>query len=75
MGLGKAYLVAYNSLQFLGWSILMYRLVPHVVSLKAPSLGLYNSAGGLLRCVQTAAFLEAIHAAVGKIPERQCLCL
>ena len=66
MGLAKAYLVSYNVLQLIGWSILMWRLVPHLTQLKAPTEVLYQNVGGLLRCVQTAAFLEVAHAAFGK---------
>ena len=65
MSISKAYLIGYNVLQCVGWTILMWRLVPHLTQLKAPSEALYASVGGLLRCVQTAAFLEVVHAATG----------
>ena len=67
MSISKVYLVAYNVLQCIGWSILMFRLLPHIVELKPPSLELYASLGGLLRCCQTAAYLEFVHAATGKV--------
>jgi very-long-chain (3R)-3-hydroxyacyl-CoA dehydratase len=70
MGLSKVYLVSYNVLQFVGWTILMWRLVPHLTQLKAPTEVLYANVGGLLRCVQTAAFLEVAHAAFGKTFKR-----
>jgi hypothetical protein len=59
-----------KSLQFVGWTILMWRLVPHLTQLKAPTEVLYANVGGLLRCVQTAAFLEVAHAAFGKTFKR-----
>ena len=67
MGFVKVYLVAYNVLQCVGWTILMWRLLPHLTlaQLQAPTAALYQSVGGLLRCVQTAAFLEVVHAATG----------
>ncbi len=65
MGIAKVYLVGYNVLQCVGWTILMWQLVPYLTQLKAPSEALYASVGGLLRLVQTAAFLEVIHAATG----------
>lgn len=65
MNLSKAYLVAYNVLQFIGWTILMWQLMPTIISMKAPSSELYANLGGLLRFCQTAAFLEVMHAATG----------
>jgi hypothetical protein len=67
MSISKFYLVAYNVLQCIGWSILMARLLPHLTEMKPPSLELYASLGGLLRCCQTAAYLEVVHAATGEL--------
>jgi hypothetical protein len=48
MSFSKVYLVAYNVLQCIGWSILMCQLLPHAIQLKAPSSDLYANLGGLL---------------------------
>ncbi len=65
MVFAKIYLISYNVLQFVGWSILMWRMAPHLNQFMTPSKSFYNEVGGLLRCVQTAMFLEVFHAASG----------
>ncbi len=59
--LTKVYLVSYNVLQCVGWTILLYRFISN---LSQPE-HLYAEAGGLLKCLLTSAFLEVLHAATG----------
>ncbi|CAL4901150.1 unnamed protein product [Urochloa decumbens] len=63
----KLYLVCYNSLQALGWSIALLRLVAclaHPLSVHSA----YAVAGDLICLLQTSAILETVHAAIGLVP-------
>ncbi|KAJ4767000.1 Very-long-chain (3R)-3-hydroxyacyl-CoA dehydratase [Rhynchospora pubera] len=65
--LSQLYLLAYNSLQFLGWSIALIKIL---LSLSAPSSfhGAYATAGDIICLLQAVSFLETIHAVVGLVP-------
>ncbi len=77
MGVSKAYLVAYNVCQFVGWTWFMLRLYPYLLStgksLQSSGINakipkdLYADLGGHIRCIQTAAVLEIFHAAFGLV--------
>ncbi|KAL4014192.1 hypothetical protein IC575_026388 [Cucumis melo] len=65
--LSNLYLLTYNSLQGFGWMVSLYRLLGDFVATKSTS-GAYSSTGELVCFLQTAAFLEVIHGAVGLVP-------
>ncbi|XP_022148455.1 very-long-chain (3R)-3-hydroxyacyl-CoA dehydratase 2 [Momordica charantia] len=65
--LSNSYLLTYNSLQAFGWTISLYRLVGSFAATKS-TIGAYSSVGELICFLQTAAFLEIIHGAVGLVP-------
>ncbi|XP_047045855.1 very-long-chain (3R)-3-hydroxyacyl-CoA dehydratase 2-like isoform X1 [Lolium rigidum] len=63
----QLYLLAYNSLQSLGWSLALFRLLACL----APPVSVhpaYALAGDLICFLQTCAVLETVHAAVGLVP-------
>ncbi|XP_059660693.1 uncharacterized protein LOC132307055 [Cornus florida] len=61
------YLFAYNSLQAFGWAISLFRIISNFVSTKSFD-GAYSSAGELISLLQTVAFLEVLHGAIGIVP-------
>ncbi|KAE8038990.1 hypothetical protein FH972_011446 [Carpinus fangiana] len=61
------YLFAYNSLQALGWAFALSRILSSFVITKSVH-GAYASAGELICLLQTVAFLEVVHAAIGIVP-------
>ncbi|CAK9174018.1 unnamed protein product [Ilex paraguariensis] len=61
------YLFVYNSLQAFGWAISLSKLLINFVSTKSVN-GAYASAGELICLLQTVAFLEVIHGAIGIVP-------
>ncbi|KAE9461148.1 hypothetical protein C3L33_06954, partial [Rhododendron williamsianum] len=65
--LSNLYLFAYNSIQALGWAISISRILSNFVSTKSYS-GAYASAGELICLLQTVAFLEVVHGAIGIVP-------
>ncbi|PSR86671.1 Very-long-chain (3R)-3-hydroxyacyl-CoA dehydratase [Actinidia chinensis var. chinensis] len=65
--LWSLYLFAYNSLQALGWAISLTRILSNFVSIQSFA-GAYASAGELICLLQTVAFLEVIHGAIGIVP-------
>ncbi|KAI8523886.1 hypothetical protein RHMOL_Rhmol13G0106500 [Rhododendron molle] len=65
--LSNLYLFAYNSIQALGWAISISRILSNFVSTKSFS-GAYASAGELICLLQTVAFLEVVHGAIGIVP-------
>ncbi|KAJ7947703.1 Very-long-chain (3R)-3-hydroxyacyl-CoA dehydratase [Quillaja saponaria] len=65
--LSRLYLLAYNSLQAIGWAVSLYRVLSNFVSTNSIN-GAYASAGGLIGLLQIVAFLEVIHGAVGMVP-------
>ena len=64
--MSKLYLVAYNSLQTLGWSYLLYQTCCHLAAGKSVS-SLYESTSLTLQIFQTAALLEILHAMLGLV--------
>ncbi|GKV01027.1 hypothetical protein SLEP1_g13627 [Rubroshorea leprosula] len=66
-GILKLYLCTYNSLQFLGWTISLFRILGSLVSTNSLS-GAYASSGDLICMLQTCAFLEVVHGAIGIVP-------
>nr|XP_022304852.1 very-long-chain (3R)-3-hydroxyacyl-CoA dehydratase 2-like isoform X1 [Crassostrea virginica] len=65
-GLSVAYLVAYNVLQMIGWTLLMFKLVYHMV-MERTVVGLYDEVSTFLNIFQTAAVLEILHCALGLV--------
>ncbi|XP_021278649.1 very-long-chain (3R)-3-hydroxyacyl-CoA dehydratase 2 [Herrania umbratica] len=63
----KLYLVAYNSLQAFGWTISLFRILTSFIATNSVN-GAYASAGDLICLLQTCAFLEVIHGAIGIVP-------
>ncbi|XP_062084882.1 uncharacterized protein LOC133791017 [Humulus lupulus] len=61
------YLFGYNSLQAFGWAISVFRILSSFISTGSLHGG-YASAGDLICLLQTAAFLEVIHGAIGLVP-------
>ena len=64
--MSKLYLVAYNSVQTLGWSYLLYQTCCHLTAGKSVS-SLYESTSLTLKIFQTAALLEILHAMLGLV--------
>ncbi|XP_061181520.1 very-long-chain (3R)-3-hydroxyacyl-CoA dehydratase 2-like [Saccostrea echinata] len=71
-GLSVAYLVAYNVLQMIGWTLLMFKLVYHMVT-ERTVVGLYDEVATFLNTFQTAAVLEILHCALGLVRSRVVL--
>ncbi|KAL5581073.1 hypothetical protein UlMin_013515 [Ulmus minor] len=65
--LSNLYLFTYNSLQACGWVVSLCRILSNFVSTKSLNGG-YASAGELICLLQTAAFLEVVHGAIGLVP-------
>lgn len=63
----KLYLFAYNSLQAFGWTISLVRILSCFIATKSV-IGAYASAGDLICLLQTCAFLEVVHGAIGIVP-------
>ncbi|KAK5846809.1 hypothetical protein PVK06_003108 [Gossypium arboreum] len=63
----KLYLFAYNSLQAFGWTISLFRILSCFIATKSV-IGAYASAGDLICLLQTCAFLEVVHGAIGIVP-------
>ena len=75
---GNAYLVLYNVVQFLGWSHMLYILLPHLDTalVKGVDRGqLYADIELSLKIFQTAAVLEVVHAAVGLVKTNPMLAM
>ena len=75
---GNAYLVLYNVAQFLGWSHMLYILLPHLDTalVKGVDRGqLYKDIELSLKIFQTAAVLEVVHAAVGLVKTNPMLAM
>jgi len=66
MGLKNAYLFAYNTVQTIGWTMLLLQTVSHFLDGGAPS-SLYAHVSTTLKVFQTAALLEIVHAATGLV--------
>ncbi|XP_071916060.1 very-long-chain (3R)-3-hydroxyacyl-CoA dehydratase PASTICCINO 2B-like isoform X4 [Coffea arabica] len=63
----KLYLLSYNSLLALGWTLSLFKILSNFSLTKSVS-GTYASAGELICFLQTIAFLEVIHGAIGIVP-------
>ncbi|XP_047523370.1 very-long-chain (3R)-3-hydroxyacyl-CoA dehydratase hpo-8 [Pieris napi] len=64
---GKLYLIAYNGIQSLGWSYLLWQTIIHF--LNRGSLDTYwNEIKWTVYIFQNAAVLEILHAAIGLVP-------
>ncbi|XP_024391220.1 uncharacterized protein [Physcomitrium patens] len=63
----NAYLTCYNSLQSLGWALVLLRLVNDIVETKSLRGG-FSAAGNVVCFLQLAAFLEILHSALGLVP-------
>ncbi|CAN0853992.1 Very-long-chain (3R)-3-hydroxyacyl-CoA dehydratase 2 [Linum grandiflorum] len=63
----KLYLLAYNSIQAIGWAISLGRILTSLFATGSVA-GAYASAGDLICCLQSIAFLEIIHGALGIVP-------
>ncbi|XP_004505890.1 uncharacterized protein [Cicer arietinum] len=61
------YLLAYNSCQAVGWTVSLTVILYNLLS-TASITGTYASVGTLITFLQCAAFLEAIHGAIGLVP-------
>jgi len=64
--MSKAYLVAYNTVQTLGWSFLLFQMVNHFMSGGQVDT-LYSSTKLTLQIFQTGAVLEILHAMFGLV--------
>ena len=62
----KAYLVAYNTLQTLGWTYLLMQMVGHLSS-GGKIETLYENTRLTLQIFQTGAILEILHAMFGLV--------
>ncbi|KAK4408851.1 Very-long-chain (3R)-3-hydroxyacyl-CoA dehydratase 2 [Sesamum angolense] len=65
--LRNVYLIFYNLFQALGWAVSLFRVLSNFVSTTSVH-GAYSSAGELICLLQTLAFLEVIHGAIGIVP-------
>ena len=64
--MSKAYLVAYNTLQTLGWTYLLMQMVGHLSS-GGKIETLYENTRLTLQIFQTGAILEILHALFGLV--------
>ncbi|WJZ88826.1 hypothetical protein VitviT2T_008093 [Vitis vinifera] len=65
--LANLYLLAYNSLQALGWAVSLSRILSSFLDTRSFN-GAYASAGDLVCLLQTVSFLEVVHGAIGLVP-------
>ncbi|KAL3850707.1 hypothetical protein ACJIZ3_012589 [Penstemon smallii] len=61
------YLFSYNLFQAIGWALSLFRILSNFFSTNSV-YGAYSSAGELICLLQTVAFLEVIHGAIGIVP-------
>jgi len=66
MGLSKAYLVLYNAVQTIGWSVLLAQILLHYVR-GGTHNQLYDAVHTTVQIFQTAAVLEILHSAFGLV--------
>lgn len=67
----QIYLIAYNFVQTVGWSLIFYKLISFPVS--PDTVSLYESVKCALNIFQNAAVLEVIHAATGIVKSNPIL--
>ncbi|XP_049888017.1 very-long-chain (3R)-3-hydroxyacyl-CoA dehydratase hpo-8 [Pectinophora gossypiella] len=65
--LGKLYLVAYNSIQTLGWSYLLWQSLTHFLN-RGTLDTFWEEIKWTVIIFQNAAILEVVHAAIGLVP-------
>ncbi|CAI0474995.1 unnamed protein product, partial [Linum tenue] len=66
-GIATLYLLTYNSIQAFGWAIALFRILSNF-SATGSVAGAYASAGDLICLLQSIAFLEVVHGALGLVP-------
>ncbi|EGC35788.1 hypothetical protein DICPUDRAFT_151830 [Dictyostelium purpureum] len=66
MSVKNVYLVAYNVIQTIGWSYILFLLSVHLFETKSP-IGVWEKVGDLVRIFQYAAVLEIVHSALGLV--------
>ncbi|XP_019465134.1 PREDICTED: very-long-chain (3R)-3-hydroxyacyl-CoA dehydratase 2-like [Lupinus angustifolius] len=67
INISTLYLLSYNSLQALGWTVSLTNILYNLFSTSSLHTS-YASAGHLISFLQCAAFLEVIHGAIGLVP-------
>lgn len=72
--MSRLYLFLYNSLQAFGWAFSLSRISSSFISTKSLD-GAYAAAGDLICFLQTLAFLEVLHSAIGIVPSGVLLSL
>ncbi|XP_018571299.1 very-long-chain (3R)-3-hydroxyacyl-CoA dehydratase 2 [Anoplophora glabripennis] len=68
----EIYLIAYNAIQTLGWSYLLYQLISFYL-LSNTTKSLYNTVKCTVIIFQNAAVLEVVHAAMGMVKSNPVL--
>ncbi|KAK7092168.1 very-long-chain (3R)-3-hydroxyacyl-CoA dehydratase 2-like [Littorina saxatilis] len=68
----KAYLVAYNVSQMLGWLVLMIKIIHHMAAEQDVET-LYAQVEPILKIFQTAAVMEMVHSAIGLVKSNPVL--
>eukprot|EP01129_Flabellula_baltica_P005227 TRINITY_DN1874_c2_g1_i1.p1 TRINITY_DN1874_c2_g1~~TRINITY_DN1874_c2_g1_i1.p1 ORF type:complete len:216 (-),score=34.71 TRINITY_DN1874_c2_g1_i1:56-703(-) len=66
--LKKAYLIAYNGAQVVGWSYVVFLMVMNLLNSEDPIPTMYDVCGPFLTLFQNAALMEVIHAFTGVVP-------
>ncbi|XP_043698602.1 very-long-chain (3R)-3-hydroxyacyl-CoA dehydratase 2 [Telopea speciosissima] len=64
--LSNFYLLAYNSLQFIGWGLSLFWVLRSLISTKSFH-GAYASSGDFICFLQAVSFLEVLHGAIGLV--------
>ncbi|XP_028775749.1 very-long-chain (3R)-3-hydroxyacyl-CoA dehydratase 2 [Neltuma alba] len=72
--LSTLYLLAYNSLQAIGWTFSLLAILINLLSTRSVA-GTYASSGKLISLLQCTAVLEVIHGAIGIVPSGVLLTL
>ncbi|KAK6142109.1 hypothetical protein DH2020_006977 [Rehmannia glutinosa] len=65
--LRNSYLFFYNLFQAFGWGLSLFRILSNFISANSVT-GTFSSAGELICLLQSLAFLEVIHGAIGIVP-------
>lgn len=65
--IGKLYLIAYNSIQSIGWSYLLWKFIAHFLNHGTLNT-LWPQIKWTVIIFQNAAILEVVHAAIGLVP-------
>ncbi|KAE9620508.1 putative very-long-chain (3R)-3-hydroxyacyl-CoA dehydratase [Lupinus albus] len=67
INISTLYLLSYNSIQALGWTVSLTKILYNLFSNSSLHTS-YASSGHLISFLQCAAFLEVIHGAIGLVP-------